>query len=368
MKSIATVGFALFALAGHAQVFFEDFSGEADGATSGTSVGGSWTTVTPTGGPASFSRVDVGAPYGGILEINNTGTEGVWRSNSINISALGDVSLQVLMGGNNATGADYVRAYYVIDGGPETLFAQVVGNGGLTVFTASSAVVSGSTLQIVIRGMDNSTGGGLMGFDNVTVTDITALYSIANNSWNNANTWSTGGFAGASCGCTPNATSRVIIGNGKTVNFTADGTAAGVEIQNTGTLQWVGSNNDLTMALGGSLNVQNGGLLTRLATTGSTIQFGNYAYTTSISGTMNIGALVYSGSGNSVLTNTGTITLATTIGLLVNSGNGYTFNNSGTFNFTEMNLTSADITFNNSAPSTSPVILPMWTQAVLLTI
>lgn len=200
-RGLFIFGFLMVSLAARSQVFIESFEDEASGATSGTSVGGSWTTTSPTGGGASFSRFFAGAPYNGIFGINNTGTEGVWRSNTIDISALGEVALEVLMGGNNTTPADYVRAYYVIDGGPETLFAQVVGNGALTVFAASSAVVSGGTLQIVIRGMDNSAGAGnLMGFDDVTITDISVLYSIANLNWNNGNTWSTTGFGGVACG------------------------------------------------------------------------------------------------------------------------------------------------------------------------
>lgn len=332
------------------QVFLENFEGEANNATSGTAVGGTWTTTLPTGGAASFSRLNVGPPYNGIFRIDNTTNEGVWRSNAINIAALGEVALEVLMGGNNATAADYVRAYYVIDGGAEVMFAEVLGAAGTVVFTASSAVVSGGTLQIVIRGRDNSGGGGLMGFDDVTVTDIGVLYSRASSAWNVGTTWSTGGFAGASCACTPDADSRVIIGNGQTVTFTADGTAAGVEIQNTGTLQWTANNLDLTVARGGTVNIQNGGTLTRVATTLSTIQFVNYTYNVINAGTLNIGSLVYNGSGNSVLTNSGTLTLGTVVGLVINGGNGYTFTNSGTgtINFQDMDINMADITVNNS--------------------
>lgn len=329
------------------QVYFENFSDEANGATSGTSVGGTWTTTTPSGGAASFSRFDVGAPYGGILLINNTVNEGVWRTNVLDISALGEVALEVLMGGDDATAADYVRAYYVIDGGAEVLFGEVLGAPGLVIFTASSAVVSGSTLQIVIRGSDNS-GGGFMGFDDVRVTDITVLYSRANSAWNLGTTWSTVGLGGASCGCTPNVDSRVVIGNSNTVTFPVAGSAAGVEIRNTGVLQYTANNLALSITRGGAVDIQSGGTLTRLATTGSTIAFGNYTYNINVAGTLSIGALVFNSSGNSVLNNTGTVTLGTATGLVINTSNGYTFNNSGTFSLAAMDLNTNDITFNNS--------------------
>jgi hypothetical protein len=339
---------AAFPFISSGQVFFENFEGEANGATTGTAVGGSWTITPPSSGV--FARANVGAPYNGIIYIDNTTNEGVWRSNVLNISALGEVALEVLMGGNNATAADYVRAYYVLDGGAEVMFAGVLGAAGTVVFTASSAVVSGTSLQIVIRGRDNSGGGGIMGFDDVTITDIGVLYSRARSAWNLGSTWSTAGFAGASCSCTPDADSRVIIGNGRNVTFTADGSAAGVEIQNTGTLTWLTNNNsDLTIQRGGAVNVQAGGTLTRGTTTGSTVQFANYTYSITNAGTINIGALVFNGSGNSTLNNSGTITLATAVGLSIAAGsNGYVFTNTGTINFQDLSINNSNITVNNA--------------------
>ncbi|MEX2233535.1 MAG: T9SS type A sorting domain-containing protein [Cyclobacteriaceae bacterium] len=354
-RALLFIFFACISSGTYSQVWIEDFTGEVDGAVNGTAagtVGGTWSvTTTPTGGAPSFSRLNVGAPYGGIFRIDNTTTEGVWQSNNMNISALGEVALQVLMGGNNATVADYVRAFYRIDGGPEIMFAEVFGTVGTTVFTASSAVVSGTNLQIVMRGRDNSGGGGLMGFDDVTVTDISVLYSIASADWNNGNTWSTVGFAGPACACTPNATSRAIIGNNRTVNFTADGNAAGLEIQNTGTLRWMANGLDLTMERGGPLNVQNGGTLTRLATTTSSIIFTSYTFAITNAGTISMGLFDFNSSSNSTILNSGTLTLSTSpIGLDINGTNGYVITNSatGTFNLTGMSLGNGNLVINNS--------------------
>ena len=332
------------------QVFLEDFFDEGNNATSGTAIGGTWTTTTPTGGAVSFSRFNFGAPYGEVFRVNNTNTEGVWRSNILDISALGEVALEVSLGGNATTNADYVRAYYRINGGAEVMFAEVIGSATLNVFSASSAVVSGNTLELVIRGMDNSPGGvnSTMGFDDVRVTDIITLYSRASSAWNVGTTWSLTGFTGASCGCTPDNTNKVIIGGGHTVSFTADGTCAGIEIQNTGTLQWTANTLDLTIARGAAVDIQSGGTLTRLATTTSTIQFLGYPYNINVAGTLSIGALVFNGSRNSVFTNSGTVTLGTSPGLVIASGDGYTFNNSGTFTLAAMDLDQYNITFNNS--------------------
>lgn len=336
----------------HGQIWVEDFTGEADLATSGTAggtPGGSWS-VTSLPSAGIFARYNVGAPYGAIFMVNNTVAEEVWESNVINIAALGEVALEITVGGNNAGAGDYVRAYYKIDGGAEVMFAEALGSAGVSVFTAASAVVSGGTLQIVIRGMDNSAGAitNAMGFDNINVTDISILYSIASNSWNNGNTWSTGGFAGAACGCTPGSDTRVIIGNGRTVTFNVDGTASGVEIQNTGTLRWNAGGLDLAITQGGALNVQSGGFLDRNGQGTSSITFGSYTYAVTIAGTVDIGVMSFNSSGNSTIANTGTLTLASANGLFINGGDGYVITNSGTINMTDMDLNSANITLNNS--------------------
>ncbi len=351
MKILAFLGLFFLPFTAASQVWFENFTAELNGATSGTAagtIGGPWTTTLPTGGAASFSRFDVGAPYGGVLRINQTVNEGVWQSNVMNISALGEVALEGILGGQDATAADYVRAYYKIDGGPEILFGQATGTAGVAVFTASSAVVSGTILQIVIRGMDNS-AAGIMGFDDITVTDISTLYSIASTDWNLGTTWSTVGFFGAACGCTPNATSRAIIGNNRTVNFTASANAAGVEIQSTGTLRWTANTLALTIERGGALDVQNGGTLTQLATTGSSIIFQNYTYAITVAGTLNIGLLDFNSSSNSTITNSGTLTLTTNpISLDINGTDGYVITNTGTFNLVGMTLGNGNLTVNNS--------------------
>ncbi len=332
-------------------VWFEDFESGTE-TTSGNATGSNataWDALpSPSGGAASFTRLNAGAPYGGIFFINQTGTEGVWETDLINISALGDVALEITVGGLNATASDYVRAYYRINGGPEILFGQAIGAPGLVVFTAASAIVSGNDLRIVVRGFDGSGGGGAMGFDNVTVSDIEVLYSRANTAWDVGTTWSKVALGGASCGCTPDSETRVIIGNNNTVTLPANGTTAGLEIRNTGQLVWTNNTVSLAMARGGLLDVQSGGILSRAATTGSTINFANYSYNVQNAGTLNIGALVYAGSGNSTLANSGTLTLATTIGLSITGGNGYTFNNSGTLNFADLSIGGADITVNNS--------------------
>jgi hypothetical protein len=336
---LSLVFFVTTALNVEAQIWLENFDDEANLAVSGNAAGGTWSvTTSPTGSPGSFSKTTLfGAEY---FNINNTaGTEGVWKSNVIDISAMGDVALEITLGASYVSATDYVRAYYSLDGAAEVLFGEVTGSASLNISQAASAIVSGSTLQIVVRGSDNTAGSTFvdppgvtipnsLGFDDVTITDISVLYSIASANWNAGTTWSTIGFAGATCNCTPDGDSRVIIGNNRTVNLNVDGTVAGVEIQNTGRLQWTNNTIDLTMARGGTINVQSGGTLTRNNRTGSSVTFNAYAYTATVNGTLDINTLDFNTGASFIVGGSGTIT-ATDVLVGVGSGRAITNNITG---------------------------------------
>ena len=53
-RGLLIFGFLMASLAAQSQVFVESFEDEANGATVGTSTGGSWTTTSPTGGGLAF--------------------------------------------------------------------------------------------------------------------------------------------------------------------------------------------------------------------------------------------------------------------------------------------------------------------------
>jgi hypothetical protein len=94
---------------------------------------------------------------GNGFQINNTGTEGVWASNTINISTAGYaiINVDVLTAGFGFSASDYLQFYYKLDGGPEVLFNDI--NGSLfSSTTEASAIVAGNTLQLIIKGVDNS--------------------------------------------------------------------------------------------------------------------------------------------------------------------------------------------------------------------
>lgn len=207
-----------------AQILFqENFNDEPNGATSGTATGGTWNVTTAPLG--TFSKQTFLG--NGIFLVNNTVTEGVFETSVIDISATGmaTISLDLVTGVTSIT--DYIRAYYRVDGGPEILFAELLGQL-LNVTTAGSAVVTGSTLQIVIRGIENTPSPlSILYFDNLTVTQVPVLYSCTTGNWNSASSWSTVGFTGPCNASSPPTTSQVaIIGGGHTINLTADANVA----------------------------------------------------------------------------------------------------------------------------------------------
>jgi trimeric autotransporter adhesin len=201
--SVLTVLFFL-GITTYGQIWQESFTGLADGTTSDAGAT-AWTTT--YSGSGTFSV------QGGLFQANSTASEGVWTSQSINISAFGIAKIDIdVLTVFNGTG-DYIRCFYRVDGGPEIQFFEQLG-GFAAAPTAGSAIVSGSAIQIVLRIFNDGSFFGLDTYtiDNVTVTGIQTLYSRANNvAWNAVGTWSNVGLGGASCGCTPTIDSRVII-------------------------------------------------------------------------------------------------------------------------------------------------------------
>lgn len=276
MKRLFLIFFLATPFLAIGQLWTEDFTGEANGATTGTAggtIGGTWSvTTTPAG---TFSKQTlVGFP---LFQVSSTITEGVWQSAVFSIAGTGRATIDATIAGLFVGAGDYIRCYYRVDGGAETLFYEQLG-GGLSFTGVASAIVTGSTLQLVIR---SSNDGSFIGLDTYTVDDIivsavNTLYSRKSGNWNDATvgnaTWSIVGLGGISCDCTPLVTDYVIVGNTNTVNINVAATAGGVEVRNTGTLRWTVSNIDLNIDRG-ILQVDLGGTINRNAQTNVQIDF-----------------------------------------------------------------------------------------------
>ncbi|SEW45740.1 Por secretion system C-terminal sorting domain-containing protein [Chitinophaga sp. YR573] len=155
--------------------WLEDFT-FANGTTSDTGAT-SWTTTFP--GPGTFSVQNNQLKASFTAQV-----EGVWTSGVIDISGKSNVVISAdLISGTSSSNdfletADYIRVYYKLNGGAETLiYSDSAGIGNTTFGTASitinSAALNGSTLQVVIR-TSNSNATEQYYFDNIKLTGTAA--------------------------------------------------------------------------------------------------------------------------------------------------------------------------------------------------
>lgn len=355
MRTAVLVWAIIFPLLLRAQVWQENFNGLTNGATSDAGAT-AWTTTLPTGGASSFSKQTPVTGYELFL-INNTGGEGMWQSAVVDISGYTEIAIELTLYSNFTYSSDYIKCFYKINGGAEVQFGELLGNNALTITSAASAIVSGNSLQIIVRGSDNTTGttGGIinaMAFDDVTLTNISVLYSRTSGNWNNNTTWSLTSFTGASCSCIPSINSRVVIGNNNNISIPTTATAAGVTIQNTGRLQFTG-NTTLTIARGGAITVDNGGLLNNNGGNG-TVAYGAYTYNTIINGTVSISTLNANTGASVNFSGNGSIT---TTDFIINSGVGKTIQLNVAGGITVNN----DLNFQPSSSNTSLLNLKLLT-------
>ena len=151
--------------------WLEDFT-LANGTTSdaGTTA---WTLENIAAGTFSVQNNELMAAF-------NAANEGVWKSDVINIASKSNVvfSLHLRSGTAGSSDAfeddDYIRVYYKLNGGAETLlFSDINGLKGTTTGTAydtvTSSVLNGSSLQIIVR-LRNSNSTERYYLDNVKLT------------------------------------------------------------------------------------------------------------------------------------------------------------------------------------------------------
>ncbi|OQP57554.1 hypothetical protein A4R26_23805 [Niastella populi] len=164
--------------------WLEDFSGLSNGTTSRAGAV-AWTATTSGSGTYSVQNNEFKTTFSGQAE-------GVWSSQEINIAGKTGVTFSVNLRSETAStndafeNGDYIRVYYKLNGGAETLvFEDVAGLGTTTNGTASvtvtSAALNGSTLQVIIK-TSNSDPTERYYFDNIKLegSDITGESVTAN--------------------------------------------------------------------------------------------------------------------------------------------------------------------------------------------
>jgi hypothetical protein len=148
--------------------WLENFTGLADGTTvdNGTTA---WSrTYTATTG-ANF---DVrSSRFSGHLLAGGTA---VWTSQPIAISSYANVtfSVDISSAGDFESGEDYLRVYYKLNGGSETLVYNE--DAAVNVPSVTSPVLSGNTLQVIIKAY-NTGDTEYYYFDNIKVVGVTPV-------------------------------------------------------------------------------------------------------------------------------------------------------------------------------------------------
>lgn len=162
-------------------LWLEDFT-FANGTTSDTGTT-SWSISNPGSGTFSVQNNEFMASF-------SAANEGVWQSGVVSIEGKSDVVISVdLKSGTAGSGDylesdDYIRVYYKLNGGAETLiYGDAAGLNGIDNGTATLAVSSssltGSTVQVVIRARNSSTTERYY-FDNVKITGKDSPIGVIN--------------------------------------------------------------------------------------------------------------------------------------------------------------------------------------------
>jgi hypothetical protein len=371
--------FAIFFLASvtaNAQLWSEDFSAEADGAQSGTAggtlPGNSWQ-VTDDGSGDFYVTSD-------FLYASGTENEGVWQTNTVDISSVGYAIINADVYSALVGGDDYIRLTYVLDG-VETMFYELIGGNGFAGLSAeapASAIVAGSTLQIKMY-VRNDPGFWIFQeiyvLDNVTITAAPIIYSRKNGTWTDTSgglggtgTWSLTGHTGTACGCYPLNSQVAIIGSGHTVTLPTSQTSIGTPpttnlapgaVDVYGTLQY--NTNTVTLGIqqglfrvrsGGSVNSSSG------AITGEQLSFladvGGATFQVDAGGSASIEDLIIETGAINLHYLSGAGALTITDDILINA-NGGSLTNNRTASFTvgdDLDFNAANSGFTNNGTMT----------------
>ena len=139
-------------------VWLEDFEGLANG----TKIDNGPTAWTSNRASGIFEVTN------GAFRTNGASTfPGVWTSEVIPINGAVSISVDVDDADNSKEPADFVRAFYKLDGGAQIAFGSLTGDISPQSFTASN--ITGSTIQIIVETLVSTTNETYL-FDNVTVS------------------------------------------------------------------------------------------------------------------------------------------------------------------------------------------------------
>ena len=243
---VSVVGFILFiqGLQATAQdLYFEDF--ELPSGTTEDNGITAWSTDVSNANLGANGFFETRSTFGlTFFQGSDIDGEAIWRSQVVDISGESAVQVSVEVAEfGNMEASDYLRLYYVLDGGSETIFGDLNDDFGLAFQSIASPLIAGTNLQIVIRVSNNSFFESHL-FDNVRIYNQTGgptLYSRNSGNWDGLLTWSNESLAGFPCLCTPDENTNAIIGSSHNVTLNESGSVRNLTIQDNASLNSTGS-------------------------------------------------------------------------------------------------------------------------------
>lgn len=167
---------------GQETIWSENFDMQTDGLDNGnygpiTSANGKWNLTLINQGGIWTGSSDYIKVNNDLIEARDTDNRGEWSSVPIDISGHSNVSVSIDMsehGSHEVT--DTLAAYYTLDGGVLTAFdTNGINVDDFTSLTASTAIPSGSSLQVFVH-LKNNSGSEYLRFDNVLVTGTAGVF------------------------------------------------------------------------------------------------------------------------------------------------------------------------------------------------
>lgn len=134
------------ALSAQTTIYSDDFH-----YSNGTTSSAKWTTIT-TGCNLS-SGGDYFEINGNKLEAKDLDCEAIWQSTTIDISDYDDVSVEIeLQESGKCESSDYMKVYYILDGGSETMFSHNGNNyDDFNKLDAEQSGLNGDSLVILVK-------------------------------------------------------------------------------------------------------------------------------------------------------------------------------------------------------------------------
>ncbi|MCI5054802.1 MAG: T9SS type A sorting domain-containing protein [Flavobacteriales bacterium] len=259
----------LFTYSQAATIYFENFDDLADGTT--TDAGGTPWTIDVSG--ASFvDGDDYFEVRNGLMQARDVNGQVIWNSASMDISGYTHASIRVDIEStsDNKEATDSITVQYILDGASPVTIENRLGDFS-GVVTASVDGLSGTSLQVRVVIACNGSGERY-NIDNVLISEVNELFSIASSTWDDPTAWSTTS-GGAACNCIPGHLDTANIESPDVVDIDSEVNIKDINVASGATLRWTAADLNINVMNSGNIVVNAGGVINRNSQSNASIVF-----------------------------------------------------------------------------------------------